>query len=470
MKNTKRRIEPLSFFNHTGISSHLEKMAAKGWMIEKIVNTGWVYRRIEPKNIHFAVSYFPKASEFDPEPSEEQKMFHDFCAHTGWKLACTSAQLQIFYNERENPTPIETDPELELQAIHASAKKNFIPSYIVLFAIALLNGALLVSNLLGDPIDLLSNPTDLFTGFAWLLLGLLCIVELVSYFKWRSKAKVVAEHGEFLKVPDTSKFQKAVLIITIGGAVFWAINYIIYGDSLRRWITILMCIYMPALFVIVNATKEFLKRKKASRGVNRTVTMFTSFIVAFAMMGAITFGTLYASNHGFFADKNEETYEYRGLTWVIHQDELPLVVEDLMDVDFDGYIKERRGNASLLMGQFVMRQHPRYDVENRKDFPELEYTMTIINVPSLYEMCKNQMIDKMDETDNTDIPEGFKRVYLEQDPMPWNANKVYQLAYQDSGNLNSYLLCYDDRIIEISFDWKPTAEQMAIVADKLSGN
>ena len=35
MKNTKRRLEPLSFFNHTGISRHLEKMAAKGWMIEK---------------------------------------------------------------------------------------------------------------------------------------------------------------------------------------------------------------------------------------------------------------------------------------------------------------------------------------------------------------------------------------------------------------------------------------------------
>lgn len=83
MKRTKRRIEHLSFFDHTGISSHLEKMAAKGWMIEKVTNTGWVYRRIEPKNIHFAVSYFPKASEFDPEISEEQKMFHDFCAHTG---------------------------------------------------------------------------------------------------------------------------------------------------------------------------------------------------------------------------------------------------------------------------------------------------------------------------------------------------------------------------------------------------
>ena len=69
MKNTKRRMEPLSFFDHTGISTHLEKMAARGWMLEKITNMGWIYHRIEPENIHFAVSYYPKASEFNPEPS-----------------------------------------------------------------------------------------------------------------------------------------------------------------------------------------------------------------------------------------------------------------------------------------------------------------------------------------------------------------------------------------------------------------
>lgn len=29
MKNTKHRMEPLSFFNHTGISRHLEKWLRK---------------------------------------------------------------------------------------------------------------------------------------------------------------------------------------------------------------------------------------------------------------------------------------------------------------------------------------------------------------------------------------------------------------------------------------------------------
>ena len=462
MRDTKRRIEPLSFYDHNGISSHLEKMAAKGWMLEKIINTGWVYRRIEPKNVHFAVSYYPKASEFDPEPSEEQKMFHDFCAHTGWQLACTSAQLQIFYNERENPTPIETEPELELQAIHASAKKSFIPSYIFLLVLAGVQGALWISNLLGDPLDLLSNPTQLFIGFIWLLLGILCGAELICYFRWHAKAKLAAEHGEFLKAPSTSKLQKVVLGITTVGVIFWGVNYIVCGDNMQRTVTILMGIYMPALFIIVNATKELLKRKKASRGVNRTVTVITSFVASFAMMGVIIFGTLYASSHGWFADKDEETYEHNGTTWVVHQDELPLVVEDLLEVDYDGYIRERRGNMSLLMGQLVMRQHPRFDVENYRHMPQLEYTMTIVRVPALYDMCKERLIY---EQENLHFVSSSQ--YRVEDAEPWGANEVYRLYDLEYGAENFYLLCYDKLLVEINFDWEPTVEQMAIVGEKL---
>ena len=98
MRNRKRRMEFFSFYNHTSITAHLEKMARKGWLLEEIRRNTWIYRRIEPKKLRFAVSYYPKASEFDPEPSEEQKTFLEFCAHTGWKLVCTSAQMQVFCN------------------------------------------------------------------------------------------------------------------------------------------------------------------------------------------------------------------------------------------------------------------------------------------------------------------------------------------------------------------------------------
>lgn len=465
MKDTKRRLEPFSFFDHTGISVHLEKMAAKGWMLEKMTNTGWVYRRIEPKALHFAISYYPKASEFDPEPSEEQRMFHDFCAHTGWKLVCTSAQLQVFCNDRENPTPIETEPELELQAIHASAKKSFIPSYIVLLVCALLNNALWVSSLLGDPIALLSSPTKMFTGLSFQILAILCVAELICYFLWLSRAKATAEHGEFLKVPGTSKFQKAALVVVGAAALYWIISNVVFGDTLQRWVALFMGIYMPALFAIVNAVKEFLKRKKASRGVNRTITMLTSFIIAFGMMGLITFGTLYASSHGLLIDKGEETYEHGGRTWVIHQDELPLVVEDLVTVEYNDYIKERSGDMSLILGQLEMWQRPRLDAKNYADIPQLEYTLTIVRFPALYEMCKERLMYEQEVFQTLDEQE-----YKAENAAPWGANEAYRLYDPEYGARNDYLLCYDGLLVEIHFDWEPTEEQMAIVGEKLSGN
>ena len=101
MKNIKRRFLQFSFYDRTGIERYLEKQALKGWLLEKTSAFGWKFRRIEPRKISYAVTFFAKASAFDPEPSEAQLRFQDFCEHTGWKLAASSAQMQIYYNEEE---------------------------------------------------------------------------------------------------------------------------------------------------------------------------------------------------------------------------------------------------------------------------------------------------------------------------------------------------------------------------------
>ena len=463
MKDRKRRIEVFSFFNHTTISEHLEKMAQKGWMIEKVTNFGWIYRRIEPQKVHFAVSYYPKASEFDPYPTQEQEMFYDFCEHTGWKLASSSAQLQIFYNERENPTPIETEPKLELAAIHASAKKNFIPAYVVLMVLGLLQGLMFISSFLGDPIDLFSSPSWFFSGFCWFLVGILCVVELGSYFIWYKRAKVVAdEQGELLKVPNTSPFQKIVLGAVLLSALYWVINLIILGDRLERWIAVLFCIYLPVLFISVNGVKKFLKNKKASRRLNRNLTIIASFVISFALIGIITFGTIFAGNHGLFAAKGEEVYEHGGMKWVAYQDELPLTVEDLLDIESDDYIKERRGDESFLLGEFVFSQYPRFDSSDFVDLPRLEYTVVDVKADFLYEMCKERLIYEKEYL----LPLE-KREYRPQDAENWGANEVYRLYDSEYGPRDDYLLCYDNLLVEISFDWEITSEQMKIVGEKL---
>ncbi len=445
MKKVKRRFETLSFYDHTAISAHLEKMASKGWMISKITNIFWIYKPIEPKKIHFAVSYYPKASEFDPEPTEQQKMFHEFCAHTGWKLACTAAQMQIFYNERENPVPIETEPELEIQTIHASVKKGFIPVYLVLLIIGLFNTVLFISNLISDPVDLLSNTTDLFRGTVYFLLVLLCVTDLSCYFVWRKRAIRAAAHGEFLKTISTSKFQKVIIILVFSCAVYWLSDIALSGEPLQIATAVATIIYIVLLFYLVNKTKEVLKEKKVSRGVNRTLTVATSFVLSFAMMGGIIWAGVYAVSHGLF-DKELSRY-----------DELPLGVEDLLDISTDDYTSEQRGSSSILMGQYVVRQHNRHE-----SAPWIEYTVVNVNLPFLYGTCREWVLKKVNYYSSA-----FEFSWMEDNPTPWGAKEAYRLYDEGYGYNSCYVLCYDRTILEIMLSWDLTDEQKAIVGERL---
>lgn len=463
MRKTKLRMEPYSFFDHTGISAHLERMARKGWMIDKIANYGWRYRLMEPKAVHFAVSYYPKASEFDPEPSEDQKIFHDFCAHTGWKLACTSAQMQIFYNEEDYPVPIETDPVLELEAIHASVKKGFLPIYFLLLAVCILQIFTFVSSLRSDPAALLSSSARIFSGFCFLLLAISFVVELVRYFVWHSKAKKAAEYGRFLKIPGTSGFQKTLFAVILTGIACWAAGSLLWGNSTQKWLGILTFIYVPALFLIVNGVKEFLKRRKASRSVNLTLTMLASFMSAFVMLGLITFLILRISSGTLFSGRDRATYEYNGRTWSIYQDELPLVVEDLTDVDYREYIKENISDEStFLLRQSIMAQYPRFDADNYDEIPRLSYTIVTVRAHVLYDMCKQSLLHSWEQL----YPDG-ERYYVPADAAPWGADEAYRLYESLFGLQNDYLLCYDNLLVEISFNWEPSAEQMRIVGERL---
>ena len=466
MKELKRRLETFSFYDHSGMEKHLEDMAEQGWLLKEIGRFFWTYRRIEPRKLRFAVTYYPKASEFDPEPQEGQMIYRDYSERSGWKFICQSAQMQIFYNEEEEPIPMETDPVVEVQTIHKAAKKGFSLSYFMLLGLSILQAVLFTSRLLGDPIGLLSSTIHLSTGFCWVILLLLCVVELCGYYRWHRRAVKAAENGEFLETHSHVLFQRIVLAASVFALVYMLINLLSVGDRMMLTIYTLLIGYMFTLFAVVNAVKKFLKRKKVSRNTNLTITLLVDFVLAFAMLAAITFGTLRASQSGLFHPE-EETYEHNGSTWILYQDELPLSVEDLLDVDFDGYIRQNRESESVFFGQRVVHQWPRFDTAPSVKVPSLSYTLTIIKAPALYDWCKESVLNKREDKVAED---GFVIIshYEEIDAAPWLANEAYQFHFSE-GVLNEYLLCYEDRIVEIGFDWTPTEEQMRIVAEKLAG-
>lgn len=463
MKEKKRCFERLSFYDRDGITARLEQMAAEGWMIEEVDNFGWVYRAIPPQRLHFAVTYFPKASAFDPEPTEEQRTFREFCEHTGWELACVSGKLQIYYNERSCPTPIETEPALEVQAIHRSAKGSFLISYGALLLVAMMNLGLWCWNFWGDAIGTLSSPSSLLIVFANLILLTLCAVELISYFRWYAGAKKAAEHGQFLPAISTVKVRNGLLTVLLIGGALWLIDYY-WGGRFERWtlLTSVLSVCLPIL--IVHEVHRFLKRRKASRGVNRTVTILASFLTVFVCTGLCTTGILYASSHGAFAESEEETYEYHGNTFVAARDEIPLKLEDLTEVDPALYSTMRNGERTFLLGEYHMTQYPRFDAADYRELPRLDYNVVEVRFAPLYALCMKQLL-----TEKTENPWNEGREYRGEPAQPWNAEEVYRLYDPEWEASEHYLLCYADRIVEVTFEWELTDAQKAVVGEKFGG-
>lgn len=469
MKEVKRRLETFSFYDRSGLEAHLVKMAARGWLPEKIGRAVWTYRKIEPKKLSFSVCYFPEATQFDPGPSEGQETFYDFCAHTGWILAAANAQLQVFYNEREDPVPIETDPVLEVEAIHRAMERSVLPSYLVLLVIFGFFAGLWVWQLAVNPVALLASASQQFAGICWLECILLMAVELLSYYRWHKKAVQAAQRGEFLKSRSRRTLQTAALLFLGVLVVYYFLTLASAGNRIGIVMAVISyCIFILVTTLVPDGVKGLLKRKKVSANVNRAATIASVFVAGYAIMGAVMFVVLFGSSNGWFA-WDEQTYEYRGQTFTARSDQLPLAVEDLVDVDYEGYTREFHTVQSLLLAQHKAAQKPRFDAEHYKEMPRLEYTVTVVKASFLYDMCKNSLLHSKAKDWNQGMPAGTWYLYEPADAAPWGAEEAYRWTSQEYGPGNTFLLCWPDRLVEIKFDsdWQLTPEQMALVAEKL---
>ena len=123
-RQKKWEINLYAYYDHAGIVRHLEDMARQGWQLEKAGSVFWTYRRCKPAELRYAVVYFSKASQFDPEPPAEQREFWELCKATGWELVTNRYQMQIFRNPAPDAIPIETDPVVQVENVRAAMKKG----------------------------------------------------------------------------------------------------------------------------------------------------------------------------------------------------------------------------------------------------------------------------------------------------------------------------------------------------------
>lgn len=122
IKTGRRKYVFCDFREYEGdaFALYLEQMAARGWFAkERIGSTLWRFESGQPAQRRYWAAVMPGSSLLMTEESGEEADYRELCREAGWEPECGDHIWQIFYTERGDSVPVETDPKLRLENIRS---------------------------------------------------------------------------------------------------------------------------------------------------------------------------------------------------------------------------------------------------------------------------------------------------------------------------------------------------------------
>lgn len=449
----KYKFAGFQFYDRDKIQDTLEAMAQKGWVLRKSGGFFWQYEKEEGKRYHVAVVYFPDATVYDPKPSEKEEFFLDLCAEDGWELKVSWGQMKIFYNERENPTPIETDPMTQVENIHKAMKKKGVREAWLNLLLGVYITSMFSWIFFRNPAEALSQGYSLWLGLDGILMIISSGYGLLSWKFWYGKAVKAAEEGEFLPCRSNRLFNGIIYVLV--GLVL-----VLMVSSFQNRLGFLALSFLPVILatVVTVWVTNTMKEAGVSKKKNLAATMATAMLMTFLTLGAITYISIHF--HLVNPGKPVGTYEAYGRAWDVYDEDLPLEIEDLTDTEQKEWSKEMDGNGSLFASQYHYRQWP---LSEKPNIPELRYEITEVKVPFLFDLCLNGLLNhQKDKVQDGEVV--WINHYEPADPAPWGADNAWQIR-GDYGLTSEYLLCYGNTIINLNLWETPTKQQMKIIGE-----
>lgn len=279
MKTTDRKIvyNTHSLCDWQGVERSLTRMAAKGWRLEYTSPLGgWCYRRAEPAKIHYAITYLPGLSAYDPDPNLDEAELNDLCEAAGWQKVCGWGKMMIYSNDQPDPVPLITDERLRLKTVHAAMLRSSVLGMAILLAIGL---ALLL-------------PLWPVLGGTFLAFWSVCAVGipalwLVCYFGWYLAARRAVAKG--LTCPGNSVLNWLVVVwlaaTLVLAALYLAELFHTSPGAFRHTLLQLICTII--LCVLAALVRNFLRETGASRAANIALTLLILLLAAALVAGVM---------------------------------------------------------------------------------------------------------------------------------------------------------------------------------------
>lgn len=445
MSEVRYSLGNLSLYDRSKTRKKLEEMAQKGWMVESLGAFLWKYKSITPQKLHFEVVFLPDGSAYDAQPTDEEYQLEELCEQDGWKRAVRWGQIQIFYNEQQDPAPIETDPLTQVENIRRTVKKSLIPAQIGNLVLGVYLFGLSLWQIWSNPAMALVSPAFVVNFFLGLELFVYGAAELIRYFLWCRKALQMAENGEFYET-HTGNWP-VWLFFTVNTVTLlicsWGLNELL----------LLSVGVVAAVVLAQRCITNLLKRQGVSRKTNRNITIGATIFVSMALMVGMAAVVVMGD---FGSSKPVKTVEQDGWEREIYADEIPLRLEDFTEIPKDTEWSTRKdGSKSILASRMDYDQYP---VDMKKDLPTLDYSIIKTRFNWVRELCKKGMLKKHQGQEVSGEPLWIDH-YEPMDALPWGAQQAY-VRMGENGPQGEYLLCYENGLVELNADSQLEESQM----------
>ena len=432
MKDTKTVHIAFAFYDRANLEKFLEEQAAEGWMFRGREGGALEFYRIQPSKIHFSIVYY-HSPVTKTALTADQAEYLEYCARTGWYLVDTERRMMILANQTENPIPIETDPKIQLDNIHKSLKKQHLSMLITSFVIGIMDLLLLGLYLSRGIVYMSTSLSSINLIMVGTFSCAISLPDIIGYYRWRRKAQIAAQEGMFYKTRINNTLYYIFLFFAYLATIA-TLTFSVDPTLIGVVIAIIVVSLVLTLWYVVR--RIFRKTHPAvfRQVIQTSLALFEILVLLVVLLNSF-FLMIYSTP--------------------AQPSDMPLSITELTDSDFSDYTNDKYHQGTILLTQDEYRQEA---LGYGSNLPELYYTITYIHADFLYDACQKDLLK--------DFARHGEAITV--DASGWNAEAAYQL-YEHGSAQHEYLLCYDGHFVEIRFGWEPTAEQMAIVGQKLAG-
>ena len=429
MKNVKYKLIDTQLYDYSLIEEKLTRLAAEGWHLEKLGTLAWKFRRGEPKQVRYAVTYAPSASAFNSRPTAAEEDLSDLCAQAGWVRIANQAQLHVYRNEDPGAVPLETDENERLKTIRKSMKKHFFPTELLMIAIFLMQFFMHLSTMIRSPGRTLSSPMMVTTLGMCLFVALIHGVLAVNGLLWLRRAQRCVDEGEAVPVNRFYRRFRWVIwafLILYLLCLLWTV-----GLGFLAWVLLTSA---AVLFVTAGGV-ALCKRLNAPRWVNMVVPAGLCALVVAILIPVLIFGV-----DRYIETDQQELAEY-----------IPLTLTALTgETNTERYIQEEHSSFLCAYGRYW---------DTFGDEVRLSYTIVDVKCPLFYDALLNEQEQQLQvyshygiDAEVAELAERFGAEYA---------------RHAGSTLGDRWLICWDSRIVYLKASWELTEEQLDILADTL---